>query len=191
MAQPNMLSIFQPWFVGRYYMANFATAQGTNAWSNTQCIVSPMLLMDNYRFDQAALSISVTSATYTFRIGVYQLDRTTFLPSKLIEEYGTLSASTATPTFSLSPSRTYRGLIGLAVQAEGTGSPPTSRNDQGGLFQMPVGWSAPFDSAPTVPYAYKLISSDGLVNGALPATSLFSLTKLQAAGSGLILRRAT
>lgn len=192
MAEP-FRNQFQPWLVGKYYLPNlfFESVTAVTYTTTPQLHMSMMLLDKAYSFDQAAIFVSTTSATRSLRVGIYKLDVATRLPISLVEELGTFSLATASPTITLSPSRSYSGLIGIAAQVEGTGgSNPAIVVDVGGDYPNGNGYLSPYsgETSGTPPYAYRITT--GLTTGVLPSVSAFAHTQLQANGCGVALRRA-
>lgn len=195
MAQPWRTQ-FQPLITGRWYLPNLTCNYTINsAGGGPNCVVSPVLLDLIYTFDRAGLFVFANpNANFQARIGVYKMDPVTHLPSVFVEQLGVVSLGSVSPTLTLSPTRSYSGLIGLAVQFEGSGgtAPSVRCEFAADLPTIGYGYAAPYTGGTSgaAQYAFAINSSQGAVNGSFPATSAFSYARLQGNGSGVALRRA-
>ena len=196
MARRPLNTQFQPYVVGNYYQSPFGGTLQSATFARPQCNVSFFMCSKKFNFDAAGLFVvTAGSGTPAVRFGVYQMDPKTWLPATLLDDFGTVSTTGLSNTFTtvtFPSTKTYLGLIGVAIQTEGGTSNPSFTVDALNFNFQWTGYTTPttLGSLP-FPYAYSLTSGDGVVAGSFPAVNLFSYSKLQANGSGMFLRRAT
>lgn len=185
----------RPRTIGTWYTQQFANGQAdTTTTAAGEGRMSLMFAGGAHSWDRIGLSLQV-SGTRTWRLGVYSIDSTTFLPTALLLDAGTVSAVGATGlrsiTISLSTTSQWLGLANV-LETTGTGNYRGNRMniDSGsGGFQF-FGTASPVPSAGIVFVNNVLVCATGVAGLPSPGSWAPHPNNSQEPDGGVFLRKS-
>jgi len=159
-------SLYVPWPTGKYFGANGLNDTAANTATLNRVYYMPIIVPQSVTLDRIQVTTASTfSGTASVRLGIYNMDATTGLPSTVSLDAGTVSCTAANTTYSITISKALTtGIYYLAsvMQSAATTSTfigldtlntpvlPRTSSFQQGVYYYETGISGSFATAGSV-----------------------------------------